>query len=49
MLKLVKETSDKRAAMQVSVALKQNELLISVSTFSGTTQIGTDPDKLAKD
>lgn len=35
--------------MQISVALKQNELVIRVSTFSGTTQTGTDPDKLARD
>lgn len=49
MLKSGKEASDKNTAVQVSVALNQNELLIRVSTFSGTTQIGTDPDRLAKD
>lgn len=44
-----KKTSDKTTVMQNSTALKQNELVIRVSTFSGTTQTGTDPDKLARD
>lgn len=39
----------KTTAMQIPVGLKQNELVIRASTFSGTTQSGTDPDRLAAD